>query len=254
MIDLPRPRSLQRRDALFIDLDGTLIAIARRPDEVVIAHELPELLTRTGNALNGALAIVSGRTITAVDRLIDGSVRAVAGIHGLERRTADGVIYRQTSVPNAALLKAHTILAEVVRRWSGAFIEHKDLAFAIHYRQEPTARSALTAAAHAAIAACGDVLKLIEGDCVLEIMIRGSDKGSAVRQYLAEPPFLGRRPVFIGDDTTDETAFREVEQRAGLTIIVGTRRPTAARYALSTVSDVHHWMSVLTKEMGAVAS
>jgi trehalose 6-phosphate phosphatase len=249
MMDLPRPRSLQHQDALFLDLDGTLVMIARRPEEVVVAADLRELLTRTGIALNGALALISGRTIAAVDHLVDGGVRAVAGIHGLERRTVDGVIYRQTCVPTAALLTARKSLAEAASRWPRAFIEHKGVAFALHYRLEPSARRELTAAAQAAVAAAEGALKLIEGDSVLEVSMGGSDKGAAVHQYLAEPPFHGRRPVFVGDDTTDEAAFREVEQQAGLSVIVGSRRPTAARHTLPTVIDVHRWIAALTEEL-----
>ena len=247
-MDLPRPRSLQRSDALFLDFDGTLAAIALRPEDVVVPPYLPDLLSRTASALGGALALISGRTIAAVDQLVDGSVRAVSGIHGLEQRSLDGVIHQPATVPTAALLSARKTLAETVGRWPRAFIEHKGLAFAIHYRLESAAKRELTAAAHTAIAASDGALKLIEGDCVLEVMIRGSDKGTAIRKFMALPPFAGRHPVFVGDDVTDEAAFTEVERQGGLTVIVGTRRPTAARYTIPHVTDVHTWIWQLTAE------
>jgi trehalose 6-phosphate phosphatase len=252
-MDLPRPRALQRQDALFLDFDGTLAAIARRPEDVVVASYLPDLLARAQRTLDGALAIISGRTIASVDHLVDGSVRAIAGIHGLERRRTDGVIFRQSSASTTALARARIAIAEPVSRWPRTFIEHKGLAFALHYRLEPAAKSELTAAAKTAVAASDGALKLIAGDCVLEVMIRGSDKGAAVHEYMAEPPFDGRRPVFIGDDATDETAFREVEALGGLAVIVGERRPTLARHGLSSVNDVHRWIGALT-ERGAIAS
>jgi trehalose 6-phosphate phosphatase len=246
MMDLPGPRSLQRHDALFLDFDGTLAAIARRPEDVVVPSYLPELLTKTASALSGAMALISGRTIASVDQLVDGSVRAVAGIHGLEHRSADGVIHQQSTVSTAALLNARKALAEAVGRWPRAFIEHKGLAFALHYRLEPAAKRELTVAAQTAVAASAGALKLIDGNCVLEVMICGSDKGSAIRTFLAEPPFAGRHPIFIGDDITDEAAFREVESQGGTAVIVGDRRPTAARYAINNVADVHTWIGQLT--------
>jgi trehalose 6-phosphate phosphatase len=231
-----------------------LAAIARRPEDVVVAPDLPALLARTQRTLGGALAVISGRTIASIDQMVDGSVRAVAGIHGLERRRADGVIFRQSGAASAALAKARAAVAEPAHRWPRAFIEHKGPAFALHYRLEPAAKDALTAAAEAAVAASGGVLKLIAGDCVLEVMLRGSDKGGAVLEYLAEPPFQGRRPVFVGDDVTDETAFRKVEELGGLAVIVGERRPTLAHCSLSSVDEVHRWIGALTDDWGAIAS
>jgi trehalose 6-phosphate phosphatase len=230
---------------MFIDLDGTLAAIEPRPQDVRPEPWRSNLLRRLNTRLEGRLAVVSGRTLEDVDRILEGAAPAVAAVHGLVRRRADGVI--ETSAAHPALAKARQRLAALAEGHPGVSIEDKGLALALHYRREPTLATLAIATAERCAQELG--LKLQLGRMVAELRTPGPDKGAAVRAFMAEPPFKGSRPIFLGDDLTDEDGFAAAEAQGGIGVLVGARRDTRAQRRLENTDAVARWLeSGLTGE------
>lgn len=233
---LPRP---QRDWALFLDVDGTLVEIADTPDGVVPDARLPQLLARRSEDLGGAVALISGRPIEMLDRLFAPLRLPVAGLHGLERRCADGTLRRAPVSP--AILQAASAARAFVRDRPGLLVEDKGATIALHYRQAPQLEDAVTAFAEATAETLpGTTLQ--RGKMVVEIRPAGDDKGTVIGAFMSEPPFEGRTPVFIGDDVTDEAGFIEVLRRNGHAIRIGDSRPTAASYRIESVPELLDWL------------
>lgn len=232
------------RAALFLDLDGTLIEIAARPELVRVPADLPGLLARLAGGRAGALAVVSGRALADIDRLLAPWQGAAAGLHGAERRRANGTIER-TADPGAAaaLARLRPILEAVAAEAPGVFVEDKGAALALHYRAAPGRAAALCAAARDLAVQSAAALRLVEGKMVLEFRPASASKGTAIAAFLGEPPFRGRAPVFLGDDATDEDGFAEVNRRGGLAIRVGPPGGSAACFALPSVAAALSWLA-----------
>lgn len=208
------PPELTRDMALLLDLDGTLIDIAPTPDGVVVPPDLPPSLRRLRDALGDALAIITGRPIAQIDALLPGLPYAVAGEHGAALRHApDAAIERGSfpPLPEAWLARARM----VVGAHPGTLLERKPHGVALHFRRKPNAGPSLRALAEAVLPELPSHM-LVEGAMTWEIRPRGVDKGGAVDALMARPPFAGRRPMFIGDDVTDEDAIRAVRAIGGL--------------------------------------
>jgi trehalose 6-phosphate phosphatase len=237
--ELPRPSPDW---ALFLDFDGTLVEIAAQPDGVTVAPELPGLLTRLHAALGGAVALVSGRGLDDIDRLLGMPQIASAGQHGLERRDASGRRITAT-IDHTALDEIIRSLQPFVASHPGTRLEPKGMTVALHFRNAPDAESDARATVASLMERHGDGFHVQEGKMVLEVKPKGSTKGTVVEQFLAEPPFADRTPVFIGDDVTDEDGFRAVNRRGGLSIQVGARLPTEATSRIGSVIDLHRWLA-----------
>ncbi len=205
-------------DALFLDFDGTLVDLAPQPEEIVVPPELITLLQRIQQESDGALAIVSGRPLDQLDFFLAPLRLPAAGVHGAERRTADGRILQQP-VPDVHHLRER--LLPLVESHPGLQLELKRGALALHYRH----------AAHLeqrCVETMMDALRhepgftLLHGKMVVEAKPH-INKGDAVAAFLHEAPFRGRRPVFIGDDVTDEAGFAiaQGEVFGGLGIKIG---------------------------------
>ncbi len=189
--------------ALLLDLDGTLLDIAPTPDSVVVPPGLVQALRSLRESLGGALAVVTGRPIEQVDGLLPGVPYAVAGEHGGAIRFAPGAAVRRAVLPDPPVdwvLEA----ARIVDRHTGALLEQKQRGFVLHYRAVPEAGPALREAVTRLIAPQADRFQLMPALMAWEVRPRGADKGSAVQALSTEAPIAGRRPVFIGDDVTDE--------------------------------------------------
>ncbi|MCD9027012.1 trehalose-phosphatase [Luteimonas sp. BDR2-5] len=226
--------------ALFLDVDGCLLEFAPRPDAVVVPPGLPERLVALRQRLDGALALVSGRGIATLDALFAPQRFHAAGLHGVERRTPDGIV-AAAAAPDA-LADVHAAASRLVAAHPGTLIEDKGAALALHWRGAPAAEPALRAFAEQALPALPGY-QLQPGDHVLELRPRHADKGSAILAFLDETPFAGRRPVFAGDDLTDEHGFAAVNARDGLSILVGDRAGSAARFGLRNPAAVRRWLA-----------
>lgn len=241
MIDV-QPPPLTPDVALFLDFDGTLVDLAPTPDAVKAAPGLDHLIGRVAQQLNGAVAVITGRQIDAIDQYLNGAVRAVAGIHGAERRTSTGAVMRADLTP-ALLDPARAALGAFSRSHEGVSIEDKGVSIALHFRAAPTFAEACRAAVDACAAESHGRFTRLDGNMIVELKPTAIGKGSAMAAYMNEPPFAGRKPVFVGDDITDESAFTAALQDNGLGIIVGARTPTAATCRLPTVAALHAWLS-----------
>lgn len=237
----PGPPPAQSDWAYFLDVDGTLLELAATPDAIHVDAALPALLTALHRACAGAVALISGRALADLDARLGLPALAKAGQHGLERRDAAGRL-RLHAAPLRAKHAIQAALAPHLEGHRGLLLEDKGLTLALHYRQAPALADDVNRLMRRLVAEAGDGLVVQEGKCVVEVKPGGVDKGTAIAEYLAEPPFLGRRPVFIGDDKNDEHAFAEVNARGGISIGVGAG-DFGARYRLPDVSAVRAWLS-----------
>lgn len=242
------PPPLDTLAALFIDFDGTLVEIAPRPELVRVPAELPARLARLAAQRGGALALVSGRRIAEIDRMLLPWRGAAAGLHGAERRRADGSAAAAASPADrgasAALDRLRPQLQALAARLPGVWLEDKGPTLAVHYRGVPERGGEILDLVAKLHQADGNDLRLIAGKMVVELQPRHCGKDSAIAAFMAEPPFAGRRPVFLGDDVTDEDGFAEIERRGGLSVRVGEPAAvTAARWRLPSVAAVHRWLA-----------
>lgn len=227
--------------AFFLDVDGTLIDIAASPGAARVDDALLGLVARLHHACGGALALVSGRCLADLEQRL-GSVRIpIAGQHGLERRDAAGRLHTHAAPPGAKR-ELRRRLDALVAAHPGLLLEDKGLTLALHYRQAPQLAGWLHRLLAGWLEERTEGLHLQKGKRVLEIKPAGFDKGSAIAEFMAEPPFHGRRPVFIGDDVTDEHGFERVNLINGHTVKVGVGR-TAARHRLPDVAAVRAWLA-----------
>ncbi|HSW34794.1 MAG TPA: trehalose-phosphatase [Steroidobacteraceae bacterium] len=225
--DAPAP---QTRWCLFLDVDGTLLEIAPTPDAVRVEESLTKLLILVRDALDGAVALISGRSLGQLDELFAPERWPAAGLHGLERRGADERI--QYAGPHApALADARVALADLARRSPGALVEDKGRSLALHYRAVPELEPSLRREIHEIAKRLGDEYHVLEGNRVFEVKPTAATKADAIRAFLAEPPFAGRRPMFIGDDITDLDGFAAVERAGGISVAVGDRVQAQSRVA-----------------------
>lgn len=227
------------RWALFLDVDGTLLGFRDDPAAVTAPPPLRGLLERLQQRLDGALALVSGRSVDDLARLF-GAGWTMAGLHGLERRGADGRRH-DVAVEPARVEHLRREAAALAERLEAVQLEDKGIAVAFHCRRAPHRYEAMRAAA-AALVARLDGYELQAGDLVAEIKPAGMDKGAAVRDLLAAPPFAGRMPVYLGDDLTDEHGFAAAREVGGLAVRVGHRTPTAATFTLPSPAAVQAWL------------
>lgn len=226
--------------AYFLDVDGTLLDIADTPGAVQVDMALLDLIARLHGASGGAMALVSGRSLSDLESMLDLPRLPMAGQHGLERRDIAGRLWIHAAPPTAkcAIQEA---LVPVLARHHGLLLEDKGLTLALHYRLAPH----LAAYAHRLMAgllnAAGGGLEIQRGKRVVELKPAGIDKGTAVAEYLTEPPFRGKRPVFIGDDLNDERGFAVVNQLDGISIKVG-KGGSCAHFRLPDVAAVRRWL------------
>lgn len=239
---LPPPPPLSGQWALFLDVDGTLVAFADHPERISLAPRVIDRLAALAAALDGALALVSGRRIETLDALFAPHRFAAAGLHGLQRRRAGEDIPPPEPPPvalQAVKMQARTLL----NRYPDALLEDKGEAMALHWRMVPEAAADLQAFAIQALTRLPGY-HLQPGDHVVELRPAHGDKGAAIDAFLDEAPFRGRRPVFIGDDLTDEHGFEIVNARGGVSVLVGDRTGSAAGHRLAGIDQVYAWLGV----------
>lgn len=236
--NLPTP---QPDWAWFLDLDGTLLDIAASPLAVVVPAGLVPTLTALRTAAHGALAVVSGRPVQQVRGLLEPLRPAAAGLHGLELVTPDGLRHGPKK-PLPPIGNLRRMLQDNVKDMPGVEFENKGATVAVHYRQAPAAESPLRRLVEAALAK-NRGFELVEGKKVFEYRPAGIHKGTAVAEFMAIAPFTGRRPVYVGDDRTDEDAFKKVLDLGGVTIRVGDDGPTLAQWQIESPAALRLWLA-----------
>lgn len=235
--------------ALFFDFDGTLVELAPQPDAVQLHADTPRLLSQLNALLGGALAVVSGRAVAEIDRQLHPLKFCVAGVHGAERRGADGYIRR---VAVAGLQKAAALVEALVSQHPGLLMETKPGAIALHYRQAPELEDECLAVMTRALQLV-EGMTLMRGKKVVEMKPRRAGKGLAVSSFLEERPFRMRRPWYFGDDVTDESAFEVVQALGGVAVKVGEGE-TLALHRLSDPDSLRRWMAGAADRLAAMGA
>jgi len=203
--------------------------------------ELVEL-RRLEHACDGAIALITGRPIAAVDALFAPLQLPVAGVHGFERRNAQGHYFRPGFV-GAGLSYLRSEVTALAQALPGVLLEDKGCAFALHYRQAPNLEETIRLRLARLVSAALPAFELLDGDHVVEVKPIEHDKSTAIEAFMQEDPFAGRMPVFIGDDTTDLDGFVAMKRFNGLAIAVGSRIPGERR--LASPRDVRAWLESL---------
>jgi trehalose 6-phosphate phosphatase len=199
--------------AIFLDIDGTLLDIAPSPQAVVVPAELVESLAQLRAAVGGALAFVSGRTLGEIDSLFAPLHTAAAAEHGAVVRLPDGEIEEaRVEVP----AQWRRLLARLADQHPGVLIEEKAHSIVTHYRQAPGAESIVRRTVNEIAASADDRFEVLPARMAYELCGRDVSKGAAVRRLMKTPPFAGRKPVYVGDDVTDEPAIAAAQEAGGL--------------------------------------
>ncbi len=240
-----------QRTALFLDVDGTLLDIAAAPNRVVVPEGLAATIARLERLLGGALAIVTGRTLADLDRLFFPLRTRAAGVHGAEMRFAPDEVAIEARGAEPLPDSLWREFAAVTNAFPGAAAENKRYSFTAHYRAAPNAAAPLRAALLSLLERrATDDLELTDALHAYELKPSGVNKGEAVRRFLARPPFIGRRPMFVGDDASDEFGFRSVADRQGFAFAVGVARPEVD-HVFADPATVRLWLERLAAHSAA---
>lgn len=237
---LPAPPPLDLSvHALFLDLDGTLVEIEARPEDVVAGGALRETLRALAQQMRGAVALLTGRTIESADAVLNGALESIAGLHGFEHRYNGATTHAEGDLSG---IQAGLVTARSFHQTGllPARIEDKRAGFALHYRDNPEAGPVVRNVAEMIAETHG--LAIIEGKMVTELTLGVRNKGDALKTFMHEAPFRGRAPVALGDDVTDEDAFAAARESGGFGILVGSARESAATYRLNDAAAVSAWL------------
>lgn len=242
----PLPRTGERW-ALFLDVDGTLLGFADDPNHVRVPGALMTTLATLRECLDGALALVSGRRIDDLDQLFAYPGWAMAGLHGLQRRSDDGSEF-DFQTESTSLCDLQQGARALAAQLPGVRLENKGACVALHCREAPQQEAALAAGARQ-LAHSLRGYEVQPGDHVYELKPADIDKGRALEAFLDESPFRGRTPVYLGDDLTDEHAFNVVNARNGISVRVGQREPSEALFTLSNPAAVQDWLDAVCNRL-----
>lgn len=235
--------------AVFFDFDGTLVDLAPRPEDVLVPPELPGLLRTLETYLGGAVAVISGRPIAQIDGFLSPLQLPAAGVHGMERRGAQG---RMSLLNTHALDRVQEATQQLLAQYPALRVEHKRGSIALHFRQAPELAALCEQAMRTAVSESPG-LTLLQGKMVFEAKPDGASKGRAIEAFLQEVPFSGRTPVFIGDDFTDEVGFCAVQSRGGLGIKIGAGA-SAAWQRLDSPATLRRELADALRERAARAA
>jgi trehalose 6-phosphate phosphatase len=244
---VPVPASLVphlNQTAILLDIDGTLLDLAPTPREVWVPPGLSKTLNRLLARTSGALAMVSGRSLNDIDLIFAPDQFPGVGGHGAEMRVgADSESVATHAPPMDKELKRR--LAAIAKLSPGILLEDKGYSLALHYRLAPHAEKAIYAAVSLIRADLPNApIEVLPGKCVCEIKHSGFNKATGVRELMTHEPFKGRRPLFVGDDVTDETVFAIMAELGGIAFSVGRRAKGVAGY-FDDPGDVRAWLAHL---------
>jgi trehalose 6-phosphate phosphatase len=244
---VPVPRSLVphlSKTAILLDIDGTLLELMPTPREVWVPPGLSKTLNRLLERTNGALALVSGRSLNDIDLIVAPEQFPAVGGHGAEMRIdPDSESVASHAPPMDKELKRR--LAAIAKLSPGILLEDKGYSLALHYRLAPHAEKAIYEAVSLIRADLPNApIEILPGKCVCEIKHSGFTKATGVKELMTHEPFKGRRPLFIGDDVTDETVFGIMPDYDGLAFSVGRRAHGVAGH-FDAPSDVREFLAHL---------
>jgi trehalose 6-phosphate phosphatase len=234
--------------ALFLDFDGTLVDIAPQPDAVVVPPALIRMLEQLNHYLGGGIALISGRPILQIDEFLHPLTLPAAGVHGAERRGPNGEVTRLAAPPLDLVERA---ALELSQRFPKLRVEIKRGSVALHYRQAPQLEDRCIDVMQQAVQHSPG-LTLLRGKMVVEAKPGGASKGAAIEAFMNESPFAGRRPVFVGDDVTDEVGFATVQRLQGLGVKVGDGASVAWQRIASPQAFREQLQSALAARSGKV--
>jgi trehalose 6-phosphate phosphatase len=224
---------------LFLDVDGTLVELTDTPSQTAADPEIKSLLREVAERLGGAVALVSGRAIETLDALFAPLKLPAAGLHGVERRKTDGTL-QGASFVDSQLDGARAAIKALVDSHPGTLLEDKARSIAVHFRLAPQYEQLVREAVIDIAKSLGSNYHIQGGKMMFEIKPRGFSKATAIQAFMKEAPFSGRRPVFVGDDLTDQDGFAMVEAHRGLSVAVGDR--VQAQFYLPDVPAVRMWL------------
>ena len=227
-------------DALLLDVDGTLIDIAPTPEAVHVPAMLCEALERLRDKSGGGIALISGRPLKSLDALFAPLQLPAAGSHGAEIRPrvgADGAEFDAACMPDAA----RAVFADMAGLIPGLRVEDKGFTLAFHYRSIADREAEVLEAVQARMAQLPPGYEMLRGKAIVEVKPKGFNKGTALHQLMKQPPFAGRRPIFHGDDITDEDVFVALPDYGGVGISVG-RHIEGAEYCVESPRDIRRWL------------
>lgn len=241
-----------KHSAILLDVDGTLLDLAPTPHEVRVPKALPATLARLVERTDGAVALVSGRSLDDLDGIFAPLKLTAVGGHGAEIRfLGNGHDGRWGLPPLDDSIRQR--FAAIVKAGPGIILEDKGYSVALHYRLAPDKQGAIFDAVNAIRADLPpNSIEVLPGKSVVEIKKIGFNKGTGIRQLMAHAPFAGRRPIFVGDDTTDESGFAVMPEFNGIAISVGRMVPGVSR-RFETPSDVRRWLEQIAKGNGSTA-
>ncbi|MBI4723858.1 MAG: trehalose-phosphatase [Rhodomicrobium sp.] len=235
----------------FFDFDGTLTELAETPEAVIVEDRTRRALESLFQATSGAVAIVTGREIDSIDSFLTPLRLPVAGVHGFERRTNGGATVSAHLAEDSSARSVENVLKSFVAHNPGLLLEKKRGALALHYRLRPELET-LCISLVEDLANRLPAVVLTRGKMVIEMRLHRATKGTAINDFLKEPPFRGRVPFFAGDDTTDEDAFTAVNALSGVSLKVGPG-DTAARFRVGTVNEFLDWLLVTAETLKGTA-
>lgn len=232
-IQAPSPElgSVARDIALFLDFDGTLVEIAPVPDAVTVDRRVGPALETLRGRLGGALALVSGRPVAVLDDFLEPHRFDAVGLHGAQRRLGGEMAPIATATDEVR--RATKELVRFANAHVGVIVEDKRLSVALHWRLAPQLEDEAGALMQALAAEYAPALRLQRGKAVAELVPAGASKGGAITWLMQQPTYAGRKPIFIGDDVTDENGFAAVNAAGGLSIRIGAGE-TCARHRLAS--------------------
>jgi len=239
------------RHSLLLDFDGTLVDFAPLPDAIKLRPGTVDLLRRLTERFRGAVALVTGRHIENVDHFLDPLKLPAIGVHGQEVRRHGEPIAARVWSPEIDIARGR--IAASLREHDPLLFEDKGSALVLHFRICPKEGVRALAIAQRAVDGL-EQLEMVEGHAIAEVRERKVSKADAISIVAAWPEFAGRKPVLIGDDTTDEDGFRAAAGAGGFGVKVGPG-DTAAQYRLAGVDAVHEWLAIPAgrQELAALA-
>ncbi len=238
------------RDALLFDVDGTLLDLAPRPEDVHVPQSLRDTLEKLNRLCDGAVALVSGRKLAIIDGLFLPLSLTTIGAHGAELQRTPGGPIAQCAPPLAE--RVRNAFADLGNLDSRIVVEDKTYTLAFHYRAARDRSAELVRLAGERLKPFEPEFVMLCGKDIVEVKSAAFSKGTALRKLLAAPPFEGRRPIYCGDDTTDEDAFKMLTEFGGLGVSVGHKMAGAA-FAVPAPADIRNWLARIAAQNGGIA-